>query len=623
MTTPSKQVPDKAQSDALAPARQPKAPRLWPALVLIVVYWIGYAVVTNNSTISPLMQFMYSFWAPMVVALLLIVWWLIFSRMAWLDRIWGIIWLAAGGLAASALSHNTIATPPVPIFLLVWAMPIAMTAVVVWLVVMRGAATWPVRLGVVAASLLAFGYFTLLRVDGLDGEFAVERYWRWEPTEESKYVAELTTVSHQPGKLGAAPAASAAAKGVTTFSGASGAVTLPTEAAPSDWPQFRGAARDSVLRGVSIDPDWKAHPPRELWRRRVGPGWSSFATIGEVAFTQEQRGENEAVVCFDIPTGKEHWSYVEPARFEEVVAGAGPRATPTFVSGRLFTQGASGKLNCLDAATGEIIWSRDIRVDAALEALPQWGISSSPLVTHGAVITFAGGKDGKSVLAYDAATGEPKWQGGLGTHGYASPQLHTAGGVDQVLMVSDHGLQAFDPETGKLLWEHPWLLQGMYRVCQPHVTQDGKIAYGTPMMEGTKLLSLAKEGDAWTATEVWTCKDLKPYFNDFVEHEGYLYGFDGPIFSCIDLATGKKAWQKGRYGHGQVLLLADQGLMLVVSEKGELVLLQASPKNLVERAKIKALKGKTWNHPVLTGSKLLVRNDEEMACFELAGQETK
>ncbi|MCI0358529.1 MAG: alcohol dehydrogenase, partial [Planctomycetaceae bacterium] len=167
------------------------------------------------------------------------------------------------------------------------------------------------------------------------------------------------------------------------------------------------------------------------------------------------------------------------------------------------------------------------------------------------------------------------------------------------------------------LWEHHWDLGGMYRVCQPHVTQDGKIAYGTPMMEGTKLLSLTKGGDAWTATEEWTCKDLKPSFNDFVEHNGHLYGFDGPIFSCIDLATGKKAWQKGRYGHGQVLLLADQGLLLVVSEKGELVLLEASPKNLVERAKIKALKGKTWNHPVLTGSKLLVRNDEEMACFEL------
>ncbi len=616
MTTASKQVPPKSPENATTPAPGARTPRLWPALLLIVGYWIGYAAVTQISTVPPMTQFMYSFWAPLVVAPLLIVWWLLFSRMAWLDRVWGIVWLAAGGLAASALCHKTIATPPVPIFLLVWALPIALTAVVVWLVVTRGAPRWSVRLGVVAASLVAWGYFTLLRVDGLDGAFAVERYWRWEPTEESKFLAELTTVSHQPVEAGAA-AANNAASGEAISNGASGALALPSEAAATDWPQFRGAARDSVLRGVSINPDWKAHPPRELWRRRVGPGWSSFATIGDVAFTQEQRGQDEAVVCFDIPTGKEHWSHVEPARFEEVVAGAGPRATPTFVSGRLFTQGASGKLNCLDATTGDVIWTRDIHEDAALEAPPMWGFSSSPLVTHGAAITFAGGKDGKSVLAYDAATGEHKWQGGLGTHGYASPQLHTAGGVDQVLMVSDHGLQALDPETGKLLWEHSWSLQGMYRVCQPHVTRDGKIAYGTPMMEGTKLLSLARDGDAWTATEEWTCKDLKPGFNDFVEYDGHLYGFDESIFSCIDLATGKRAWQKGRYGHGQVLLLADQGLLLVISEKGELVLLEASPKNLVERGKIKALKGKTWNHPVLTGPKLLVRNDEEMACFEL------
>ncbi|MCI0357868.1 MAG: PQQ-binding-like beta-propeller repeat protein, partial [Planctomycetaceae bacterium] len=449
MTTASKQVPAKSPEYATAFAPQPKAPRLWPALLLIVGYWIGYAV-TRISAVPPMTQFMYSFWAPLIVAALLIVWWLLLSRMAWLDRVWGIIWLSVGGLAAYALAHKTIATPPVPIFLLVWALPIALTAVVVWLVVRGGAPTWPVRLGVVAASVLAWGYFTLLRVDGLDGTFAVERYWRWEPTEESKFLAELTTVSHQPANAAAAAAApDDAGAGEATSNGASSALALPSEAAATDWPQFRGAARDSVLRGVSIDPDWKAHPPRELWRRRVGPGWSSFATIGDVAFTQEQRGQDEAVVCFDIPTGKEHWSHVEPARFEEVVAGAGPRATPTFVSGRLFTQGASGKLNCLDATTGDVIWTRDIREDAGLEAPPMWGFSSSPLVTHGAVITFAGGKDGKSVLAYDAATGEPKWQGGKGTHGYASPQLHTAGGVDQVLMVSDHGLQALDPETGQ------------------------------------------------------------------------------------------------------------------------------------------------------------------------------
>lgn len=613
MSSADKQV---APPDNQVTAARLRAPRLWPALVLIAIYWIGFVAVTQISTVSPFMKFMYSFWAPMAIAALLIVWWLVFSRLAVLDRVWGIVWLTAGGLAANALAHKTVATPPVPVGLLVWALPVALTAVVVWLVVARGAATWSARAGVVAASLLAWGYFTLLRVDGLDGTLAVESYWRWEPTEESKFLAELKTVSNvQGGKVGGN--AAAPEDGQPAADGP--LVSLPTEAAATDWPEFRGAARDSALRGVSIDPDWKAHPSRELWRRRVGPGWSSFATVGDVAFTQEQRGEDEAVVCFDIATGREHWSHVEPARFEEVIGGAGPRATPTFVSGRLYTQGASGKLNCLEAASGAVIWSRDIKADAKLKAPPQWGFSSSPLVKHGLVVTFAGGPSGKGVLAYDALTGEPKWQGGKGTHGYASPQLNSFGGHEQVLMVSDYGLEAFNPQTGVLLWEHKWSLQGMYRVCQPHGREDGTIAYGTPMMEGTKLLTLAHDSGLWTVTEQWTCLDLKPYFNDFVEHEGHLYGFDGAIFSCIDLATGKKAWQKGRYGNGQVLLLVEQGLLLVISEKGDLVLLEADPKSLIERAKLKVFRGKTWNHPVLTGKRLLVRNDEEMACFEVAG----
>ena len=153
----------------------------------------------------------------------------------------------------------------------------------------------------------------------------------------------------------------------------------------------RGAQRDGAVRGVRISRDWNANPPRELWRRRVGPGWSSFVTIGDVAFTQEQRGEEEATVALDIASGQELWSHTDQGRFWEVVAGAGPRSTPTFAAGKLYAQGASGTLDCLDAATGKLVWSRDIKADAGVKDPPQWGYSSSPLVASGVVVTFAGG----------------------------------------------------------------------------------------------------------------------------------------------------------------------------------------------------------------------------------------
>lgn len=615
MTTAPTQVVGKTPEKPLAttPARPP---RLWPALLLVVLYWIGWVAVTPLKEplhVTGFVQFMYYFWAPMIVAALMLVWALALSRLTWLDRLWFVGCLALGGIVARYLVDRSVLFG-----LIMYALPVALTAGVVWLVVMSGAATWPMRLGLVAASVLSWGYYTLVRVDGINGDLATTRSWRWDATPEERYLLELKPVS----------AKSAPRSDSTDSTGSAG----PTEPSPprvalsdlsvsaGDWPEFRGAARDGAVRGASITADWKAQLPRELWRRRVGPGWSSFVTVGDMAFTQEQRGEHEAVVCFDIATGNELWSHTDKARFWEVVAGAGPRSTPTFAQGKLYTQGASGLLDCLDAATGELVWSRDIKTDAAMKDPPGWGFSSSPLVTHGAVITFAGGKEGKSVLAYDAATGEPKWHGGKGISSYSSPHLATIAGVEQVLMVSDHGLEAFDPASGAILWEHKWFLEGMFRVNQPLVLPGGKVLIATGMANGSKLLAVTNEGDQWQVNEEWFSKDYSPYFNDAVVHDGHLYGFDGPIFLCVDLATGKKLWKKGRYGHGQVLLVADQGLLVIISEKGELALVEADPKDLKELGKFQAIKGKTWNHPVITGNKLLVRNDEEMACFEVAGK---
>lgn len=601
------------QSSTPVKSPPPAKVRLWPAFVFVGAYWAAWAIVTVFYP-ATFQQFMTLFWSPMILAPLVLVWWLGFSRQPWLERFWGVGCVILAGIGATYLADKSMMMG-----MLMYALPVAITAVVLTLTVTRGAEARMRWLAVAVASVLAWGYYTLIRVDGVTGRLEAERSWRWTETAEDKFLAERK-VSKLPTGVGSRiddpPADGTPSDGTPRRA-------FPTEAGDGDWPEFRGRNRDGHLHHVSFQTDWTAQPPKEVWRRRVGPGWSSFAVVGDRAFTQEQRGEAEAVVCIDVATGEEVWSHEDEARFYDVVAGAGPRATPTFHGGKIYSQGGNGKVNCLDAATGKLIWSRDVtedgKPDAKAEKLkpPVWGYASSPLVVGGVVVVFAGGKEGKSVLGYDAVSGELKWSAGKGTHSYSSPQLFTAGGQPQVLMVSERGLEAIDPTDGKLLWEHDWNLQEMFRVCQPHVIGESQVLVGTPMTEGTRLLSLSKDGETWTAKEEWTSKDLKPYYNDFVRLGDHLYGFDSDILVCIDVASGKKKWKKGRYGHGQALLLGEAGQMLVISDQGDAVLTEVSPQGLKEIAKFKALNGKTWNHPVIAGGKLLVRNGEEMACFEL------
>jgi outer membrane protein assembly factor BamB len=603
MTTNSLSASDTASASATRP-------RLWPAIALVAAFWcvVAFMKLTTNKALFPddvftqLQQFLISFYSPMLLALGILIWWLGFSRLPWAERLIGLALLISGGILARLLADKSMAFG-----LLMNGIPVAITAVVAAMVVARASGLQRI-LTIAVASFLAWGYFTLIRLDGITGQLKGQESWRWSARAEDKFLEERRKQS--PTNASIEP-------------------TADLVATESDWTGFRGPNRDAHVHNVSLTTDWSSKPPRQLWRRRVGPGWSSFAVVGNRAFTQEQRGGQEAVVCIDVATGNELWSHEDKSRFEETVSGAGPRATPTFESGKIYALGGGGMLNCLDAATGRKIWSRDITADAKAKPTdenmkpPMWGFSSSPLVTHGIVVVFAGCKDGKSVLAYEAATGDLRWSAGKGIHSYSSPQLLKIGDQEQILMVSDRGLEAFDPADGKLAWEHDWYLKEMFRVVQPHAPADGQVLISTPLNNGTRLLEVAKDGDTWNVTEKWTSKDLKPYFNDCVQLGDHLYGFDNDILVCVDLATGKKKWKKGRYGNGQVLLVGDAGQLLIISEEGDAVLAEVSPQGLEERGKFKALNGKTWNHPVIAAGKLLVRNSEEMACYDLdIAQET-
>jgi outer membrane protein assembly factor BamB len=295
------------------------------------------------------------------------------------------------------------------------------------------------------------------------------------------------------------------------------------------------------------------------------------------------------------------------------MAGAGPRATPTLSGGRVYALGATGILNVLDAGDGHLHWSRDAASDTEVE-VPFWGLAGSPLVVDDLVVVATAGR----LAAYDLATGEPRWLGPAGGESYSSPQLSTIGGVPQILLLNGIGAISVAPADGTLLWENPW--KGFHSL-QPALTADGDVLFSTSGSSGglgTRRLAVAEGPGGWTVEERWTSTGLKPYFNDFVVHDGHAYGFDNNILACIDLEDGERQWKGGRYGNGQLVLLADQNVLLVLSEKGELALVSATPDKFNELARLAAIEGKTWNHPVVVDDLLLVRNAEEMVAFRLA-----
>jgi outer membrane protein assembly factor BamB len=251
---------------------------------------------------------------------------------------------------------------------------------------------------------------------------------------------------------------------------------------------------------------------------------------------------------------------------------------------------------------------------------PIWGFACSPLVAGGKVIVFAGGDGDKGLLAYDADSGKLAWSAAVGQLNYTSPQPASLGGEEQVLFLGDSSLTAFEAASGRVLWDYAskGRTTGLPRSTQPHIVGTGQVLFGSEVDAGTVLIDVAHDGLTWTPTERWASRDLRPSFNDFVVHDGNIYGFDGNIFSCVDLQTGKRRWKEGRYGHGQVLLLADQPLLLVLAENGEAVLVAANADKHEEIGQFQALKGKTWNHPVIAGGRLYVRNAEEIACYPLA-----
>lgn len=438
-----------------------------------------------------------------------------------------------------------------------------------------------------------FVIYRFTRVEGSLGGSGMPRLvWKWAAKREG--TARPLTLESE-----------VASTNQTTVRGAS---------QPIDFPQFLGPDRSGILSGIPLARDWGSSQPKVVWRQPIGLGWSAFAVSGQRAITQEQRHEDELIVCYELQSGRAIWAHTNHVRFSEALGGDGPRATPTIRQGRVYAMGAEGNLDCLEEQTGRLVWSHDVLNENRLSNLT-WGKSCSPLLVRDLIVVTGGEEREKSLLAYQSDSGKLVWRGGHDSASYSSPVVATLLGQEQIIIVNAHSVSGHNLQNGEMLWEYGWP-DNFAKATEPLFVDTNRVFISAGYGVGCVMLRVERSAaGTWSATPLWKNRNLKPKFTNLVRRGQYVYGLDEGVLACVDLENGNRQWKEGHYGHGQILSV--DNLLVVQAESGEVVLVEVNPLKPRECARFPALQGKTWNNPALAGDLLLVRNDHEAACYRL------
>ena len=390
----------------------------------------------------------------------------------------------------------------------------------------------------------------------------------------------------------------------------------PAETARNYWTNFRGPKRDGKYEEATISTTWPANGLPVVWKQPVGIGHASFVVADGKAYTIEQRRSQEVVAAYDMNNGRELWTQKWNAEYTDST-GDGPRATPTWDAGRIYALGATGELRCLDANSGAVIWGKNILTDNQAKNLP-WAMAASPLIVDDKVIVLPGGTSGKSVVAYNKNNGAPVWRVLNDTQAYVSPMLVELAGRRQIVVVSASRVVGLAPENGALLWEYPWDTDNGINVSQPIIVDRNRFFISSGYGKGAALVEVKGSGNSFTASTIWENTNMKNKFNSSVLYNGYIYGLDEGILVCLDVNTGERKWKDGRYGYGQIILAGSH--LIVTSDKGEVALVKATPSAYTELARFAAVEGQTWNYPAIANGRLLVRNSNQMAAYDISGR---
>jgi len=389
---------------------------------------------------------------------------------------------------------------------------------------------------------------------------------------------------------------------------------MPLVATAADWPQFRGPARDGLSAESDLLTGWTEAGPAEVWRIPIGVGYSGMAVVGDRLYTMDSEAASEFAVCLDSTTGHEIWRTEIGPLFKSYF-GNGPRTTPTVDGDRVYVLGGRGRLTALEAASGKVLWSVDY-VDDFGAAMPEYGFSGSALVLGNRLIVQPGGSDERAIAALDKVTGDLLWAAQDDDAGYSSPLLVEIGGMRQLVFMTPRHVLGIAPEEGVILWRHTFAPDADIKPAMPVFVAPDLLFFSASYDVGALALRLTVDGDEVTATEAWRERVMRNHFNTAVAIDGYIYGFDNATLKCIRAATGEEMWaQRGGLGKGS-LIYAD-GHLIVLTESGKLLLVDAAPEAYREVAAAQVLSGRCWTSPTLADGRLYLRNREEMVCLDL------
>ena len=379
-----------------------------------------------------------------------------------------------------------------------------------------------------------------------------------------------------------------------------------------DWPQFRGVNRDGISNESGLLQSWPAEGPKVLWKVSVGDGYSSISVSNGRLYTMFSDGDSEVVAAFDATSGKEVWRYKLDSNFVND-QGNGPRSTPTLDGDILYALSGQGMLAALNVKDGSKVWDHNLQKDLNGK-VPIWGVATSPLVEKDTLLVLVGGGENNALVCFNKKTGDVIWKSQSDEPGYSSPIAVTIGGVRQIIAFSGTALFSFSPTDGKMYWRYPWKTDWFVNAATPILVSNDKIFISTAYDRGCALLQVTNAGGNVAVQEVWLSKGMKNHFNSSILYKDHLYGFDNAVLKCIDTSTGEEKWQKGGFGKGS-LIFAD-GNLIVLGERGQLLLVEATPDQYKEKASFQILQGKCWTEPTLSDGKLYLRNQKEMLCLD-------
>ncbi|NOX59946.1 MAG: PQQ-binding-like beta-propeller repeat protein [Planctomycetes bacterium] len=384
-------------------------------------------------------------------------------------------------------------------------------------------------------------------------------------------------------------------------------VVASAERVTAEWGWFRGPNHDGISADKGFQKEWKEPIPL-MWEAKVGSAFSSFAVVSDRVFTCGTSEGQQTLYCLDAKTGKVIWKNEFEVEFRDSF-GNGTRATPTVAWGKVYIQGAKGRLLCVDAETGKDVWSKKF------SEAPMWGYSGSVLVEGDLAIASAGNAQG-ALVAFDRMTGEKRWQAGDDPVGYSTPYPFTFEGKRYVAGFTGKSAIVVEFATGRQVLRIPWKTNFQVNVAAP-IYDDGHLFLTSGYQTGCALFKLTSEGDKLSAKQVWKSKVLMNKFQSCILHDGYLYSCDQKALVCVEFLTGEEKWRIRRVKHG-TLVLAD-GHILLLTQSGQLKIAPVSTNGFDALTEAEVLSGKCWTVSVIDNGKLYARNMKRVVCLDLSG----